>query len=137
MTDRGVVIVIPKSELILQQRSQNAIVKAAGRDSQFYQMAFQNKFAYNDPENVKAQPLQEYKPLLTLDGKFTIFIHKDRAQLYVTTCRKSSGKMFSDTERGKRQMLLYYPDLKAMYIKGSTYFQNLTVKQIYTECIKV
>lgn len=136
MEDRGVIIVIPKSEQILEQRSQNAIVKAAGRNSQFYQMAFQNKFAYNDPENVKAQPLKEYKPLLSLDEKFTIFIHKDRLQLYVTTFKKNIIPLFSDTERGKRQMLLYYPDLKAMYIKGSTYFQNLTVKQIYTECIK-
>ena len=137
MPDRGVVIVMPRSEQILTQRRQNAIVKAAGNQSQFYQMAFENKFSYNDPENVGQRPLREYKPILTLDGKFTVHKHKDRMQLYVTGCQKSSARRFSDTERGKREMLLYYPDLKVMYTTGRTYFQNLTIKQIYTDCIKV
>lgn len=137
MEDRGVIIVMPKSEKILTQRRQNAIVKAAGTESQFYQMAFQNKFSYNDPENVKQKPLKEFRPMFAIDGKFTVYRHKDKTQLYVTTFRKSSAKVFSDTERGKREMLLYYPDIRVLYTAGRTFFQNLTVKQIYTECIKV
>lgn len=137
LADRGIVIVMPKSEKVLNQRKQNAIVKAAGTESQFYQMAFENRFSYNDAENVKAKPLKEYRPLFTVDKKFTVYKHKDTMQLYVTPFKKCSGKVFSDSQRGIREMLLYYPDLKVLYTTGKTYFQNLTIKQIYTECIKI
>ena len=136
MPDRGVIIVMPKSEKVLTKRKESSIVKAAGSESKFYQMAFENRFSYNDPENVKTRPLKEYRPLFTLEGRFTVYKHKDSVQLYVTNVRKSC-KVFSNTDRGIREMLLYYPDLKVLYTAGKTYFQNLTVKQIYTECIKI
>lgn len=136
LPERGVIIVIPKSDKILSKRRENAIVKAAGTESQFYQMAFENKFSYNDPENVKMKPLKEFRPLFTVDKKFTVYKHKDKLQLYVAPYKKCSGKVFSDTDRGIREMLLYYPDLKVLYTAGNTYFHSLTIKQIYTNCIK-
>ena len=136
MPDRGVIIVMPKSERVLSKRRGNALVKAAGTQSKFYQMAYKNEFSYNDPEHVGSRPLTDYKPLFAVTGKFTVYQRKGQRELYITQFRKCD-KTFSDTFRGYREMLLYFPELKVLYTTGKTYFQNLTVKQIYVDIIKV
>lgn len=135
MPERGVVIVLPKSEQILQKRQANALVKAAGQQSRFYQMAYQNQFAYNDPEHVGQKPISNYTPLFAVTGKCSVYKRKGQQELYVTQYRKSIRE-FADTERGRREMLLYYPDLKVLYTMGRTYFESLTVKQLYVDIIK-
>lgn len=135
MPERGVIIVLPKSEQILQKRQANALVKAAGQQSRFYQMAYQNQFAYNDPEHVGQKPISNYTPLFAVTGKCSIYKRKGQTELYVTQYRKSVRE-FADTERGRREMLLYYPDLKVLYTMGRTYFESMTVKQLYVDIIK-
>lgn len=136
MPERGVIIVLPKSEQILQKRQANALVKAAGQQSRFYQMAYQNQFSYNDPEHVGQKPISNYTPLFAVTGKCSVYKRKGQQELYVTQYRKSIRE-FADTERGKREMLLYYPDLKVLYTMGRTYFESLAVKQLYVDIIKV
>lgn len=136
MPERGVIIVLPKSEQILQKRQANALVKAAGQQSRFYQMAYQNQFAYNDPEHVGQKPISNYTPLFAVTGKCSVYKRKGQQELYVTQYRKSIRE-FADTQRGLREMLLYYPDLKVLYTMGRTYFESLTVKQLYVDIIKV
>ena len=136
MPERGVVIVLPKSEQILQKRQANALVKAAGQQSKFYQMAYQNQFAYNDPEHVGQKPIADYKPLFSVQGRFTVYQRKGQQELYITQYRKSSRE-FPDSTRGYRQMLLYYPELKVLYTTGRCYFQNMTVKQLYIDILKL
>lgn len=135
MPERGVIIVLPKSEQILQKRQANSLVKAAGQQSRFYQMAYQNQFAYNDPEHVGQKPISNYTPLFAVTGKCSVYKRKGQQELYVTQYRKSVRE-FADTERGRREMLLYYPDLKVLYTMGRTYFESLTVKQLYVDIIK-
>ncbi len=135
MPERGVIIVLPKSEQILQKRQANALVKAAGQQSRFYQMAYQNQFAYNDPEHVGQKPITNYTLLFAVTGKCSVYKRKGQQELYVTQYRKSIRE-FVDTERGRREMLLYYPDLKVLYTMGRTYFESLTVKQLYVDIIK-
>ena len=83
MPERGVIVILPKSEQILQKRQQNALVKAAGTQSKFYQMAYENKFAYNDPEHVGIKPLTNYKPLFSVTGRLTAYQRKGTREIYV------------------------------------------------------
>lgn len=136
MPDRGVVIVMPKSEKILNKRKENALIKAAGEQSKFYQMAYENRFAYNDAEHVGQRPLGDYKALFAVDGKLTVHQRKGKRELYVTPFRKCD-RVYTDSPRGYREMLLHYPDLKVLYTTGHTYFQNLITKQIYVDIINV
>ena len=136
MPDRGVIIVLPKSEQILEKRQTNAIVKAAGNQSRFYQMAFENRFAYNDPEHVGQKPLADYKPVFSVTGRFTVYKRKGARQLYISQYRKTERE-FADTARGYREMLLRYPDLKVLYTTGRCYFQNMAVKELYIDILKL
>ena len=134
LPERGVIIVLPKSEQILAKRQHNAIVKAAGSESKFYQMAFENRFAYNDPEHVGQKPLSDYKPILAIIGKFTIYQRKGLRELYVTQYRKCKRE-YADNDRGLREMLLYFPEIKLLYTTGCTYFQSMTIKQLYLDTL--
>lgn len=136
MPDRGVILVLPKSEKILEKRQENALIKAAGTQSRFYQMAYENQFSYNDPEHVGMKPLTNYKPLFSVQGRFTVYLRKGMRELYITPYHKCSRE-FPDTARGYKQMLLYYPDLKVLYTTGCCYFQNMVVKQLYIDILKV
>ena len=136
MPDRGVVLVMPKSDAILNRRKGNALVKAAGTGSRFYQMAYENQFSYNDPEHDGQRDLANCKPIFAVAGKLTVYQRKGQRELYVTPYRKC-GHTYADNERGRREMLLHYPDLKVLYTTGATYFQNLITKQIYVDIIKI
>lgn len=136
MPDRGVVIVLPKSQQILEQRKANALVKAAGTQSRFYQMAYQNQFAYNDPEHVGQKPISNYKPVFSVTGRFTAYLRKGARELYITPYRKGA-KEYADSTRGIRELLLNYPELKVLYTTGCCYFHNMAVKQQYIDLLNI
>lgn len=136
LPDRGVILVMPKSEQIINKRKENALIRAAGSQSKFYQMAYENRFSYNDPEHVGQRDISNYHPVFAVEGRFTVFKRKGKQELYVTRYRKCQ-KTFTDNSRGHREMFLHYPDIKVLYTAGRTYFENLIVKQLYVDIIKV
>lgn len=136
MPERGVIIVLPKSERVLQERQKNALVKAAGTGSRFYQMAYENQFSYNDPEHVGIKPLNNYKPIFSVTGRLTAYLRKGKRELYIGVYKKGA-KEFADTERGLRELLLNFPELKVLYTTGCCYFQNMVVKQTYIDMLKL
>lgn len=136
LEDRGIIIIIPHCNDIMKRRKETALVRAVGKDSRFYKMAFDNEFAYNDPEHVKAQPLGEYIPIAAIRSKCTVYRHKDKPRIYVTAFR-NCRTILPDTDRGAKQLLLIFPDLKVYYNAGYTFFDSLTTKEIYKDIIKV
>ena len=134
MQDRGIMIIIPKSADVIAKRKEDSITRAIGGDSEFTEMAYDNKFIYNDNENVTIKPLSEYTILFSVRGQFTVYKHKSRSELYVTDY-KNSNNIIEIGERTKKEALKKYPSLKAYFINGNTFFSSLTVKELYKNCI--
>lgn len=134
LKDRGIMVILPDSQLITEKRKKGALYRAIGGDSKFSQMAYENAFAYNDYTDVGAKPLQEYKPLISVGGSFTIYLHKSDKVLYVCDIVDNNARhKYTQSDYDRMKFTRDYPEIKAAYLRGRFTFQNMTVKNAFLD----
>lgn len=134
LKDRGIMVILPDSQLITEKRKKGALYRAIGGDSKFSQMAYENAFAYNDYTDVGTKPLQEYKPLISVGGSFTIYLHKSDKVLYVCDIVDNNARhKYTQSDHDRMKFTRDYPEVKAAYLRGRFTFQNMTVKNAFLE----
>lgn len=135
LKDRGIMILLPESHEVINKRKQTALYKAIGGDSKFSRMAYGNEFAYNDYTDVCLKPIIEYIPLVSI-GKITINLHKNDKTLYITDRVKQKARYeFTDSETHKNSFNRRFGDIRAAYLKGRTYFQDMRVKNYFLDIV--
>lgn len=137
MPDRGIAIFLPESAEVLKLRKKTSIFRAVGGDSDFSRMAYDNEFAYNDPENVKHEDLSQYRPIISITDLLTVYKHKRRAEVYISKYRKGAREELPDTERGRSAFLRSFPNCKVYFLRGKTTFESLTLKEKYLVVIGI
>lgn len=136
LKDRGIMVILPDSQLITEKRKKGALYRAIGGDSKFSQMAYENAFAYNDYTDVGTKPLQEYKPLILVTGGFTIYLHKSDKTLYVCQMLDSNARhKYTQSDYDRMKFTRDYPEIKAAYLRGRFTFSNMTVKNQFLDFI--
>ena len=134
LKDRGIMVILPDSQLITEKRKKGALYRAIGGDSKFSQMAYENAFAYNDYTDVGAKPLQEYKPLISVGGSFTIYLHKSDKVLYVCDIVDNNARhKYTQSDYDRMKFTRDYPEINAAYLRGRFTFQNMTVKNAFLD----
>lgn len=126
LPDRGLFLFLPESTAIRQRRKESRLF-AASADERFNAMAYDNRFSYNDAENVKRESLPEYDPVFTVDGRFSVYKHKSEGRFYITPAH-NAGIPFSDTDRSVSFIRMRYRALLAGYLRGTVYFSSLAIK---------
>lgn len=129
LPERGVMIILPHSEAILNKRKDTAIFKAIDSSSKIAQMAFNNDFAYNDSSGVGVINLKEFKPIFEVADRFTFYAHKSNGTYFVGSFNGASSKVFVNTDRERQLVLKNYPNLRRVYVNGNIIFQNVVVKE--------
>lgn len=137
LKERGILIIMPESKKIIEERKKkNGLFKAISKDSKFAKMAYENEFAYNDFSDVRNEPLREYNPFLTI-GRITIHLHKNEKRLYVTDKVKAKARYeLNDSESGINQFNRRFPDMRAAFMHGRIYFQEMRVKNYFLNLLK-
>lgn len=96
-------LIIPQSSPISEKKSHTALYQAV--NSEFSEMAINNKFVLNDFQYVKKQNLQEYRCMVQL-GDLYIYEHKSGNQYYVTFQKGQTkniyGNGYADRTKAKR-----------------------------------
>lgn len=134
--DRGIMILLPDSRVIIEKRKQTALYRAIGGDSKFARMAYGNEFAYNDYSDVYNCPLQEYKPLIVITGAFTIYLHKSDKTLYVCQLLdKNARHTYTQSDYDKMRFIKDFPEIKAAYLHGRFTFSNMVCKNDFLNYI--
>ena len=133
--DRGIMILLPDSQQITEKRKQTALYRAIGGGSKFAQMAYDNKFAYNDYTDVAQKPLAEYTPLIAV-GNVLVHLHKSDKTLYVTEMMRAKPRhVYKDTDYGRMVFQKECGDVRAAFLRGRIVFQNMTVKNYFLNFI--
>ena len=134
--ERGIMILLPDSNVITEKRKKLALHRAIGGNSKFAKMAYGNEFAYNDYSDVGAKPLAEYKPIIRVDGQFSIYLHKYDKTLYITGAQdKNARHKYNNSDYSKNKFIRDYPEIKAVYLRGRITFQNMVVKNEFLHYI--
>lgn len=129
MTDRGVMVILPKSTDVISRRRNTALFKAVSEDAEFSQMALDNAFSYNDPEGVRRRPLDGLQPVAAIAGVITFYRSRHEMLVYVTAYRKGARYEYPDNARGRAQLCKDFPSLRQYYIHGYMEFDTLTSKE--------
>lgn len=125
--ERGIAVFLPASDAITGRRSKTALFRAISEESSFTQMALENKFSYNNTEHVEYRTLSEYLPVLSVSGRFTVYRHKSKKEIYVTSYSGASP-LLTDSEYTRKYILRNYPSLKPMFLNGKMKFATLKAK---------
>lgn len=135
---RGIMLIMPDSQQIIDQRKNSALYRAINPDSSFAKMAYGNEFAFNDFTDVITLPLSEYKPIMAIDGMI-VHLHKNNKTLYITEAYgRYPGRLkrvYDDSDYSRRKLQRDYPELKASFLRGKTFFQHMKVKNDYLRYI--
>lgn len=135
ITDRGIMIILPDSQIITEKRKKTALYKAIGGNSKFARMAYGNEFAYNEYTDVDTKPLQEYKPLIAFPCCI-VHLHKSDKSLYVTTFMKCEPRhVYTDGEYGRMTFAKDFPEIRAAYMRGRITFQSMAVKNYFLDIL--
>lgn len=130
--DRGIMIILPKSEQIMDARKKTAVFRAISPDSEFARMAFGNEFSYNDNSNIKHVNLREYI-LKYICGEIAYYKHKNKSEYYVSYHASGNAREYPPTLRGRTKCLMDFPQIKKRYYDGKTYFETLSIKERFLE----
>lgn len=139
LKDRGIMIILPDSQQIIDKRKKMALYKAIGGESKFAKMAYGNEFAYNDYSDVGVKPLSEYKAIIKV-GSLVIHLHKNDKTVYVTDLYNGNvytRHIYTDTDYGLMKFAREQADLRAAYLRGRVTFQNMVVKNTFLKYMEL
>ena len=126
-------IVLPRSEQILARRKQTALLRAISKESSFTQMAYENKFSYNDGSNVKKLNLNEFRFMCSVEGFFSLYRHKAGGRLYCTPPAIASTYRAGELKRFMNEL----PDVRPYYIANRITFSSQTIKEKFLEFMNI
>lgn len=127
--ESGVVIIMPSSKKISGQKRQTALYKLTS--GSYAEMALSNKFSYNPTDNIKAQPLKEYRPVVTV-GEITVYRHKSGRKYYVSEHRTGDPPTYHTDEVDiKRFIKAYGKRLYTAHMRGYVYFEDMLCKSLF------
>lgn len=130
MPDRGIMVVLPRSEQLIERRKQTAIAKATSERTTFARMAFDNDFAYNDSTGVRAINLRDYRYVCSVPERFAVYQHKGTGAVAVVDA--VNVQPFC---RNAAQFNRYCPWARQAFINDRIIFDSLRVRSDFEDFI--
>lgn len=131
LSERGILLINLCNSEISRKKSETALYRMVGTDSDFYKMAVSNSFYSLDYSDVAVKPLTEYRPMVTV-GEITIYQHKSRDEYYVT--KHSSGtplEIFGLGEKDMGAFIRKYVWLWTEYLEYHIIFSDIESKILF------
>ena len=130
-TDNGVYILQPYSMKVTEQRKETALIKQISKKSDFYGMAIENEWSYDESPYVKNMPLKNMTPVWSYDDTVYCWQHPEGFYL----CR-ASGKIpyhakYDSSRTSREKLAMDYDVLKQYYYAGMMSFSDLRILSIF------
>lgn len=136
LKDKGIVLVRPSSEALMERRRHIAIFRAAGTDSKIARMALGNEFAYDDKTGIGSRSIREYSATATIAGRITIWKHKSRSEYYVTSAAGEAGSMYYENQADlERFRTLWSPVIRTLEQQHQVIYMDLVTKEYIHQAI--
>lgn len=132
LTPDGTLIIQPNSEMITAKQKETALMRRVNTKSDFYKMAVENEWSYDESPYVKTMPLKNMVPLWSYDD--TIYCWRTPAdELYI--CR-AAGKVpaacrYDGSRTGRERLEMEWSTAKLYYYAGCISFSDLRTLSIF------
>lgn len=136
LSERGIGLFNLWDSPISQRKSESALYKMVGKDSDFYRMSIENEFYTLDYSDVKSLNIKEFIPVCTV-GEITIYEHKNDGSLYVSShCHGTPEKTFGLDIRSLKAFIREYLWIWDYYLSYDITFENIEVKLLFDRYFK-
>lgn len=127
--ERGLAIhLISNNKEFVEKKKETALYKLTA-GTQFYDMALNNDFAYNDFSLIEYRNIKGYRPVCAVDNAY-IYRKKGDTEYYVTYAPGQCPKFDTRTEQERRNFMLRYGlGLMPRFVEGNIIFESFELKQ--------
>lgn len=130
LQDRGILLINLVNSPISKEKSQTAVYRMVGTDSDFYKMSIQNDFYAEDYSDIKSMPISEYNPVVQV-GEITVYEHKHRNDLYITQHNQGSPlDTYTTSTRDLSAFRRKYIWVWSEYLNGNVKFSDVESKYL-------
>lgn len=132
--ERGIFIYLPTQREFQEKKRRTAIAQLT-KGTSFYEMAYENSFAYDDFTNIESRDISKYKPVCDYAG-IGIWEAKDGKSIYC--CLISTKRIsYKDNDTGILSFNMDYGRaIYGYYVRDMVYYQNFAIKEKIVETIK-
>ena len=130
LQDRGIMLINLVNSPISREKSQTAVYRMIGTDSDFYKMSIQNDFYAEDYSDIRSMPINEFSPIVKV-GEITIYEHKHREDLYITQHSQGSPlDIYTTSTRDITAFRRKYIWVWTEYLDGNVKFSDVESKYL-------
>ena len=121
---RGLCMVYLDHSPISERKKHTALYKlTANKDSEFNQMALDNRFYQDESALIKSCKLTEYIPVVTVNG-ITIYKHKSEKHYYVSTHKTGTCREYGTSYAEKKRFMNHHMNLWMSYLRNNVIFEE-------------
>lgn len=135
LRERGILIIYPKSELIIDQRKTTALYRAVGTDSDFANMSINAGFN-NDTHDIGIVDLTNYIMVSAYHiNNVVIYCYMNGDRLFYTThyyprCGKIIEEFNVGFDAEVRRNMRIFPNMKSAILRGYAIYSSYEVKKV-------
>ena len=137
MLDNGYFIVQPFSQKITDLRADTALMRSINKKSDFFKMAMENEFAYDESPYVKTMPLKGMTPAWSFEDK--IFCWQRSGGYYICRApfKTPYAPKYSNSRVDKERLSMEFPWMKPYYYAAGIAFSDLAVLAIFKQIFDI
>lgn len=136
ITDNGVFIGQFKSEKILSKRKDTALMRQIGKDNDFYGMAIENRFAYDESPYVKTMSLKGMQPLWSYNDKIFCWQRQDSG-MYICKAPGKVRKKYGGSRTDRERLALEWSIMRPYYYAAMINFSDLRTLSIFKSIFNI
>lgn len=134
-TDDGVLLIQPNSEKVTQLRKETALMKRVNSKGEFYKMAIENEWSYDDSPYVRTLSLRGMQPVFNYDN--TIYCWENDSGYYICRAAFKGGDRYEGSKTGREQLQLKYGRFIDAYYAGIISFSDLRCLSIFQQIFNI
>lgn len=131
LTDSGVYIVQPDSSRVINKRKETALMQQISKKSEFYGMAMENEWAYDDSPYVKSMSLKNMQPAWAYDDKIFCWKHAKGYYICRAPFKGHPADKYDSSRTDRERLAIEWDIMKLYYYAGCITFSDLRALSIF------
>lgn len=125
--ERGIAVFLLDESTISEKKRETALYKAT-KGTKFYDMALDNNFALDFPENIKSMDLKGYEAIAYIKDAFCVYKHKSDKTYYITAHKRGTPVEYENAAVNLKRFREKFKHVLKARMKGKVYFENYSLQ---------
>lgn len=115
---------------ISAQKQNTSLYRFSGENSEYNKFAVNNTFKQTEIPTIKSQPLNEYKPIVNINGLY-IYEHKSESKYYCTYHKSGNPPKYDSSDIDRTRFCRKYFYLWTAHLEEIVYFETYEIYRIF------